>query len=229
VSHGFDGAYDWTIKLGEWAWTDVWTSPDQLVERLHAALTNDGFSYGEDALIFRFLNNNDTGERFVAQYGVGVTKVAAALLFTVHGTPGPYTGDEIGAEYDPYEDIEPLDWDHDPHRLRPYYRRLALLRTELGALRSRSFARVEARPASRIYAYVRSGSAADEPVLVVLNFHEADLATELVLPGQFGAGTRFVDRLSGTNAGADGDEVRAEGRMLRLAMPPYTARILVPV
>ncbi len=221
VAHGFDAAYDWTIKHGEWAWIDVWTAPDQLVERLDAALTNDGFGYGEDTLIFRFLNNNDTGERFVAQHGVGMTRVAAALLFTVHGTPGPYTGDEIGAEFDPYEDIGPLDWDHDPHRLRPYYRTLVRLRNELRGLRSRNFARVEADPASKVYAYVRWGSGTDLPVLVVLNFGAERLTAEVNQPTQFADGGRLVDRLSD-------EAVRADGRTLRVTMAAYTARIFVP-
>lgn len=54
---GFDLAYDWTDELGEWAWRDVFADPQQVVERLDVAL---GPAPGDQ--VFRFLNNNDTGD-----------------------------------------------------------------------------------------------------------------------------------------------------------------------
>ncbi len=68
---GFDLAYDWTDELGVWAWRDVFDDTARLVDRLDAAL---GPSPGDK--VFRFLNNNDTGEWFVDRYGVGLTRVA---------------------------------------------------------------------------------------------------------------------------------------------------------
>lgn len=41
VSHGFDGAYDWTSQLGQWAWNGVFAPADGLADlaRLRAALS----------------------------------------------------------------------------------------------------------------------------------------------------------------------------------------------
>jgi hypothetical protein len=87
--NGFDAAYDWTYQVGGWAWKVMW---DAYKLRLFSynltyALTNrpDGFS--PDALIFRFLNNNDTGKRFITRQGEGITRVATALLLTLPVSP----------------------------------------------------------------------------------------------------------------------------------------------
>jgi cyclomaltodextrinase / maltogenic alpha-amylase / neopullulanase len=222
VANGFDAAYDWTANLGEWAWQKVWTSPGDLVERLHAAVTNDGHGYPDGSMVFRFLNNNDTAERFLTRYGVGMTRVAAVLLLTLHGTPGLYTGDEIGAEYHPYDDIEPLDWDADPHGLRPHYQRLVALRHELPSLRGHHFERVVVTPAAMVYAYLRKGSATDDvPAVVVLNFHAQTFEATLTVPELTPPPSRFVDRLSEA-------EFPVAGGTLALDMPAYSARILTP-
>jgi cyclomaltodextrinase / maltogenic alpha-amylase / neopullulanase len=220
MAHGFDAAYDWTDSLGEWAWQHVWAPADRLVDRLDAALTNDGKGYPEGTLIFRFINNNDTDTRFLAQHGAGMTRVAAAMLLTLDGIPGPYTGDEIGADFHPYYDITPLDWDDDPGDLRPYYRKLLALRSELTALRTGLRERVEVAPDDRLYAYLR-WDGESEPVLVVLNFHADPFQAELNLPEQFPATDSVEDRLHG-------DRFPVEDGVLQVEMPPFSARILTP-
>ena len=102
--NGFDAAYDWTGDLRAGAWEIVWDSYQnrQLAYNLHQALTNRPNGYHPDALIFRFLNNNDTGERFITKHGAGMTLAATALLLTLPGIPCIYTGDEVGAEFHPY-------------------------------------------------------------------------------------------------------------------------------
>jgi glycosidase len=220
VNNGFDGAYDWTDNLGEWAWHDVWSSPDGLVDRLDAALTNDGQGYDDNSRTFRFINNNDTGTRFVVEHGEGMTRVAAAMMFTLHGTPGPYTGDEFGADYHPYYDIEPLDWDEDPYNLRPYYNRLIELRHELDSLKTSNFERVDASPADKIYAYVRWGEDST-PVLVVLNYQDEAFQAELELPAQFEASGTVTDQLHD-------EQFTVSGDTLTVDMPAHTARIITP-
>jgi glycosidase len=105
---GFDAAYDWTDDLGCWSMAEVFEEPTEIVPRLHAALTNEGRGLHEDALIFRFLNNNDTGSRFITRYGVGMERVAAAMLLTLPGLPCIYTGQEVRAEFEPYRTPGPI-------------------------------------------------------------------------------------------------------------------------
>src|SRR5690606_30814200 len=81
----------------------------------------------------RFLNNNDTGARFITRYGAALTRVAAVLQHTVPGVPIVYLGDEVGAAFEPYDDHARLDWS-DPHQLSSLYRKLAELRESLPAL-----------------------------------------------------------------------------------------------
>ena len=85
--------------------------------------------------MLRFLNNNDTGQRFVTRYGIARTRLAAAMLLTVPGLPLIYNGDEVGAEFEPYDEGPPITWT-DTHGLRGHYARLVALRREHPALRS---------------------------------------------------------------------------------------------
>ena len=134
VQQGFDAAYDWTDELGHWAWENVFEEPTGIAQRLHAALTNDGKGYGPDSLIFRFLNNNDTGPRFLTRYGAELKRVAATLVWTLDGIPCLYTGEENGIEFEPYQTPDPIDFTD--KGFREYYRQLIDIRTANPALRS---------------------------------------------------------------------------------------------
>jgi hypothetical protein len=48
-------------------------------DAMESVLTNDGTGYPPDSLAFHFLNNNDTGPRFVSSYGLDFYRVAAAM------------------------------------------------------------------------------------------------------------------------------------------------------
>src|SRR5207248_8028284 len=130
--NGFDIAYDWTHKLGEWAWSNVFYDTPSLAASLHDAMAADP----EPSKVFRFLNNNDTGTRFISTYDSDTTRVAATLLLTLPGVPCVYTGDEVGAQYMPYEDQAPIEW-RDEFGLRPWYDKLIHLRTATAQLHSR--------------------------------------------------------------------------------------------
>ena len=99
---GFDAAYDWTDELGHWAWGDALGGIAPIGEAMVDVLTNGGQGYHDDALVMRFLNNNDTGPRSSPRHGVDFYRVALAMLLTLPGLPCLFTGDEVGAEYQPY-------------------------------------------------------------------------------------------------------------------------------
>lgn len=233
-TEGYDAAYDWAEEygpeydwyadLGQWAWETVFDLEDEIPARLHTALTNDGRGFHPDALLFRFLNNNDTGPRFVSNHGPDLTRVAAALLLTLPGIPCVYTGDEVGAEFEPYDEGCCIDWEDDKYGFREHYARLIALRHRLPALRSRRWTHAPAKPTDRVYAYIRALDAARDPALVVLNWRAEDADAEIRLPEEFRALGRdgtLRDALSG-----EGIRVRG-GETLTVPVPGYSALVLV--
>jgi cyclomaltodextrinase / maltogenic alpha-amylase / neopullulanase len=173
VSHGFDAAYDWTDSLGQWAWHDAFTTESEInLERLRLAWTNEGKGYPPDALILRFINNNDTGERFASRFGRETAAVAATLLFTLPGIPLIYNGDELGAEFLPYDEGPPIRWQS--NALTDHYRRLATLRHQTSTLHTRNMKLVDIDKPQHVLAFVRPGATSSDDVLVLLNFSGDD-------------------------------------------------------
>jgi glycosidase len=168
VRSGFDASYDWTERLGEWAWEHVFDDPSRVGPALDAALASAATPMDR---VFRFLNNNDTGDRFVTRYGVARTRLAAVLLHTLPGVALVYTGDETCAEFRPYDDPPPLTW-VDRCGFRPLYRRLAALREQLPALRAGAYQRVRVPGHDAVFAFLRDAGDAGR-ALVVANFGEA--------------------------------------------------------
>ncbi|KJS31249.1 MAG: hypothetical protein VR64_12450 [Desulfatitalea sp. BRH_c12] len=165
IHNGFDLAYDWTEELGHWAWKPAFDHLDEAGQRLHLAIVTD---QAAPQTVLRFLNNNDTGHRFISRYGREVTRVAAVLQHMVPGVPLVYTGDEVGAEYEPYEDPPPISWE-DTHGLRDLYRTLAALREELPAIHSGAFIPLPPVGNPSAYAFVRVADRKNW-ALVVVNF-----------------------------------------------------------
>lgn len=192
--HGFDAAYDWTDQLGKWAWRKAFDDVPNTARLLHAAIEASAAS---DALVFRFLDNNDTGRRFLSRYGLARTRVAAAMLLTLPGIPCIYTGEEVGAAYEPYKQSQPIVW-KDPDKLRAWYRRLIALRHAYPALRSRKLRLLAVPPNDNVLAYVRTGERASDSIFVILNYGEeaasVSLPSDALGPTQ---GAKLVDLLSG--------------------------------
>lgn len=209
VRHGFDAAYDWTAKLGEWAWGDAWAAPAQAGRKLARALS---FRETPPDRVARFINNNDTGQRFVTRHGVPLQRVAATLMLTVPGVPMVYTGDEVGAEFEPYADPPPISWE-DRHGLRPLYERLIRLRGELPALRRGSFKVYDLPRTPGVLAYERAAGA--DVVVAVLNFG-GPARVKLPWPAALRQGA--VDRLTG----------RRVARTAVMALPATSAMLLGP-
>ena len=226
-ANGFDAAYDWTEQLGAWAWELVWDSYKhrQLAYNLEAALTNRPNGYDPDAVVMRFLNNNDTGDRFITRHGPAFTRVATALLLTLPGLPTLYTGDEVGAEYRPYDEGPPLTWEERMPGLRDYHKRLVHLRLSTPSLTSRDWQRLETAPLPQaVFSYLRTGGPADTPVIVVLNFSEEPAETGVALPAAYAAlghGEALFDLLTEQPV-----PIAPDGEFTRLTVPASTALVL---
>jgi cyclomaltodextrinase / maltogenic alpha-amylase / neopullulanase len=214
---GYDAAYDWTDDLGRWAWEHVFDDRAEIAARLDRALAADP----RPERVFRFLDNNDTGPRFVTRYGPGLTRAASALVLTLPGIPCVYTGEEVGAEYEPYGEAGLVDWDSDPHGLREWYRALCHLRASRPALRAAGWARVDVAPdRGDCYAYVRHGGPDDDALLVLLNFGDDEAQMQVTLPDGFEALARasaLVDVLG---------DAEVPGPAAGISVPAGSARVL---
>ena len=170
------------------------------------------------ALVFRFLNNNDTGERFVTRYGVARTRLAATMLLNLAGLPLLYTGDEIGAEFEPYDGGAALSW-ADPHGLREHYARLVALRREHAVLCSERLEMLETSHPESVLAYVRPGEQRADELIVLLNYHPQPVRA--ALPAQY----------LGGHGGARGPAVRrrrsrSPPTLRAIDLPGWGARVL---
>jgi cyclomaltodextrinase / maltogenic alpha-amylase / neopullulanase len=219
--NGFDVGYDWTSHPGQWPWASVWDFPRETQALLTPALTNQGEGYPKDAIILRFLNNNDTGVRFVDQHGVETTRVASALEFTVPGIPLIFAGDEIGASYQPYTAYDRIPW-KDKHGLRKWYDGLIRQRETLPALRSREIEVLVTDDGGTV-AYVRPAFAGGAPVLVVLNFDRAARTTISKAPA-----LAAVTSMGALEDVLTGERLSVSGGDLTLRMPAHSVHVFVP-
>ncbi|MGE0527546.1 MAG: alpha-amylase family glycosyl hydrolase [Bdellovibrionales bacterium] len=215
--NGFDLAYDWTDELGVWAWREAFDTPAQTGALLAEAVAANPRA----ERVVRFLNNNDTGARFLSRYGERVTRVAAVLQHTLPGVPVLFTGDEVGAEYEPYEDPAPLSWE-DRFQLKDLYRRLAELREQETALHAGRMIPIPVIGNPAALAYVRQ-SGPREWVLIVLNFGDA-ATLQLRWPKSLvsSAGSGFVDLLTGEEP----EVLLSRGGRATMAIGSQTARVL---
>jgi cyclomaltodextrinase / maltogenic alpha-amylase / neopullulanase len=184
---GFDAAYDWTDKLGDWTWDDAFEEGASTAAVLRAALFASGESH-PGALVLRFLNNNDTGERFVTRYGIARTRLAATMLLTLPGLPLIYNGDEVGAEFEPYDEGPPIVWTDDAHGLYEHYARLAGIRHEHRVLRSPRLEVLETSHPETVLAYLRPGDAREDDIIVLLNYGPKDVRAALPVGAAGGHG-----------------------------------------
>jgi cyclomaltodextrinase len=220
---GFDAGYDWTNRLGEWAWRDAFEAGASTAARLRAALIGsrtveaDAPMPRSGALVFRFLNNNDTGERFVTRYGVARTRLAATMLLTLPGLPLLYTGDEVGAEFEPYDEGPVLSWT-DAHELRKHYARLVALRRDHAVLRSERLEILETSHPESVLAYVRPGEQRADDIIVLLNYHPKPVRA--AFPASALRGTApLLDLVSG-------DAIPIASQIPAVDLPGWGARVL---
>ncbi len=184
----FDLAFDWSADDGwvsQWSWQvlyhDYWQ--DQYVTifnswqpgrslRLRNALTNSGSGFHPRAKILRFLENNDS-QRFARHHTPEMTRMAAALEFSLHGVPLLYNGQEIGftgrhpyygeAIFKKGETIRAQD----SQGLFYYYQTLIRWRKMLPALTSDNFAELPISPSTYMFAFRRWHE--EQNIFVLLN------------------------------------------------------------
>jgi glycosidase len=217
---GFDAAYDWTDQLGEWAWQRAFADELSTARRLREAIGERTAESSEALLTLRFLNNNDTGIRFITRYGASRTRVAAAMLMTLPGLPALYSGDDVGAAFEPYHQTGPISW-KDPESLRTWYTQLVALRHSLPQLRSRRLRWLDLAPADQLLAYIRPAAQVGEDVLVLLNYGAQPLEVKLPSTAVQGLTSerQLIDVLT---------RERFAGEVLTLGvpLPAYGVRIL---
>jgi cyclomaltodextrinase len=211
--NGFDAAYDWTETLGVWAWRDAFDDPEHTASKLRDAILASQAAEAPHTLVFRFLNNNDTGIRFIKRYGLARARLASAMLLSLPGIPQVYTGEEVGAEFLPYDEGPPISW-ADPHGLRDWYALLIALRARHAGLRSKLIEFLDVGESHQLLAYLRRDRGAMDNVLVLINWGMTSEAASL--PAQFQQHAGLVDLASG--------ERLASGRVVNV--PPVSVRIL---
>lgn len=217
---GFDAAYDWTDALGHWAWEDVFGGEQPIAAALTAALTAGG---QDPSRVLRFLNNNDTGPRFLSTHGAGCYRVALAMLLTLPGIPCLFTGDEVGAEFEPYEQATPIDCT-DRSGLRNETKRLIALRRDTPALHAPGWVPLHTPLEAPLFAYLRTDTAGDQPVLVALNFSPGGAETSFDLsdvPGSAFSGP-LRDLWSGDSLPPPAN------RCLTIPIPGWGYRLVTP-
>jgi glycosidase len=171
---------------------------------------------GEPRRTLRFLNNNDTGPRFISRHGAGLTRVATAALLTLPGIPCLYSFDEVGAEYEPYRDLLPVRTQNP--ELREFHARWIGLRANLPVLRTGDLTPLHVSERDEAYAFVRHDAQAY--ALVLLNFAATASELSVELPAGLPA-VPLRDALSGAR-------IQPRGRTFRLALGGWEARVLVP-
>ena len=209
---GFDAAYDWTDKLGERPWHDAFGGAEA-ASQLRAALAAEN----DSSPIFRCLDDNDSGRRFISRYGEATTRLAAALIMTLPGIPCLYMGDESGTAFDPYRAKAPIAWDQQG-ALRAYFHRLIALRHRHKALTAAALVLLGEGDAVDVLAYLRPGERPGESVLVMLNFGEAPASVSLAKDERLAAlrHEKLEDLLTGEPIAPEPE----------IALPPLSARIL---
>jgi cyclomaltodextrinase len=171
---GFDAAYDWGEQLGEWAWRGAFSRRGVSLPSLAHAITQP-----QPTRPFRFLDNNDTGTRFIAVNGPDVTRAALALLLTLPGIPCIYTGEEIGADYLPYKQTRPLAWSSDPDQLEALIKRLCAQRLARPALQCGLLRTLDVTPSDVVIAF--EATLPGERLVVAVNMSDEPVTAEIPL------------------------------------------------
>jgi glycosidase len=146
--------------------------------------------------------------------------MASAMLLTMPGIPCLFTGDEVGAEFEPYRDSGTISWS-DTHHLRSHFRTLIHLRRELPAFASGIWRVIEADAPDPVLACALGEG--DSTVCVLLNFSDAPATVSIdaqTFEAMFPETTTLHDHHDGTTI----DIPPASAR--QIALPGWGIRLL---
>lgn len=142
---------------------------------IHYGLEKTKKNYPAQTLDFRYIENHDM-DRFVQTFGKKKTKLAAALLLTIPGTPLIYYGQETGMT----EKTLLMDWNKKDDELFDFYKNLILLRRHQSCLRHGVMIKISSNNEQQVYSYLRTNG--EKSFLIILNFGDALENCRLLLP-----------------------------------------------
>lgn len=248
IFESFDVAYDWTASddcVSQWVWArncgySAYQDGEQRTifnsgvaglrtRDLRNALTNYRNGFPEDAVILRFLENNDL-PRMRMNHTAEQSKMAAALLFALDGIPMLYYGQELGTifQYPSYPPGDPLiRYDRDD--MWSYYQHLIRLRKTFSAFTDRNFAEVSVEPSGitgHVFAFRRWNTG--QNIFAAINMADETVSAELLMPvGEMGLnpGTTYylTDLFTGENRTLTTEEMDA----VAVDLPAYSTRLWI--
>jgi len=130
-------------------------------------------NYPASAQNLRYLENHDM-DRFISQFSISKTKLAATLLFTIPGTPLLLYGQEFGLR----EKLPLMDWARIGDGMFAFYNKLIKLRRYHSCFRRGKMIKVPTNHEELVYAYLRRD--ASNTFLVVLNLSPEPLECQLL-------------------------------------------------
>jgi hypothetical protein len=177
--------------------------------------------------VLHFLNNNDTGRRFVTLHGIEQTRLASVLLLTVPGLSLVYDGDEEGAEFEPYRGRAALTR-HDNYGFTGLYTQLIRLRRGTAALRYGDLRIVSTNHDESVLAFSRRRAPDATAVLVIISFGTAPVEVRLS-PSCRGACERGSERSPACVASdlLSGGRVEVDRGRPVIPMGAHTAKVLL--
>jgi cyclomaltodextrinase len=221
----YDAAYDWSTDRWSWSGLQGLSDSAQTVSMLRSRIENVAVPGGR---ILRFLQNNDLPS-FAAECGYAQLPLWTALLFSIHGIPMLYNGQEVGSLTHPYAGIPFFDRSSPIHAqdragVYPLYRQLTWLRKRLTPLMSDNYEEIPAT--AGVFAYHRWEE--NRHVFCVLHMGRSQTTAVLRVPRvHFVPDTTrsfyLTDMISGECLAVPGTSFDS----LPVPMRGYSARILV--
>ncbi|MBN1155213.1 hypothetical protein JXB12_09880 [candidate division KSB1 bacterium] len=148
------------------------------ISAIQTGIDKTNLNYPDQALSLRYIENHDM-ERFISQFDINTTKLAATLIFTLPGTPLMLYGQEFGMT----DRLPTMDWGYSEQSLYTFYHKLILLRRHHSCLRRGELIKITTDHEDKLYAYARQSE--NERFLVLMNLSQETLDCQLYLKSSF--------------------------------------------